>query len=192
MKIRKVMLFVAIAQIVLLFIEIVMHFDTSVRQFALALTNIAVTGALVLVERWLNKKGSQLSWITILFAASAVWLDALGNFQHMYAGFWWWDRVTHTVGGMALSAGFIDLFLSYRKAGKLHAGWTWAAWMGVLVGQLVGSVYEISEWLGDYWFHTERVRGQYDSAHDLFQNLVGGLFVLLLFWLINRRQRFNA
>ena len=126
---------------------------------------------------------------TCLLVAGAVWLDALGNFQHLYAGFWWWDRLTHTVGGMALSAGFIDLFQTYRATGKLQAGWSWAAWMGVLVGQLIGSVYEISEWLGDLWFKTERVRGPYDTPHDLFQNLVGGLLVLYLMWVFQKRRK---
>ncbi len=188
MKTRKIILSLAIAQLVLFAIEIMTQYDTSVRQFALALTNIAVTGAIVLVERWLNKKSSQLSWITILFVAGAIWLDALGNFQHMYAGFWWWDRVTHTVGGMALSAGFIDYFGSLARRQAIVASTSVAIWLGFLSGQLLGAIYEISEWLGDYWFHTERVRGQYDTPHDLFQNLVGGLIVLFIFWLSRKRK----
>jgi hypothetical protein len=188
MKQRKIILLILVAQCVLLGIELLTSYDMMVRQLALALTNIATTGALLLVDRWLRKKGLQLSSVTLVLVASAIWLDALGNFQHMYAGFWWWDRVTHTVGGMALSAGFIDFFLAQHRSKILVASETVAIWLGFFSGQLLGAVYEISEWLGDFWFHTERVRGQYDTSHDLFQNLIGGLVVLLLFWTLRKRR----
>lgn len=176
------------AQTILIGIELLTRYDTAVRQGALIVTALTTSVAVLLFDRWLAKRGMRLSWITFVLVAGSVWLDALGNFQHLYGGFWWWDRLTHTVGGMALSAAFIDLFLAFRRSGQLQAGWSWAAWMGVLVGQLVGSVYEISEWLGDFWFHTERVRGQYDTPHDLFQNLIGGLIVLGLMYLTNKFQ----
>lgn len=185
---RQTLLLFLVSQSVLLGVELLTHYDTTQRQIALSVTNIATAAAVFLFDRSLRKKGSRLSVVTLLFVASSVWLDALGNFQHMYAGFWWWDRVTHTVGGMALSAIFIDIFLSLRRSGRLQASWGFAAWMGVLLGQLVGSVYEISEWLGDYWFHTERVRGPYDTPHDLFQNLLGGLLVLLLMRLSRKKD----
>ncbi len=175
-------------QLILLGVELFTHYDTTQRQIALSMTNVASVMALLLFDRWLIKKGSRLSLITFLFVAISVWLDALGNFQHMYAGFWWWDRVTHTIGGMALSALFIDIFLALRRSGKLTASWGFSAWMGLLVGQLIGSIYEISEWLGDYWFHTQRVTGLYDSPHDLFQNLMGGLLVLGLMFFLNRKK----
>lgn len=178
-----------LVQFILLGIELLTHYDTTGRQIALAITNTITTLACVWFDRWLMKRGGHLTLITFLLVAAAVWLDALGNFQHLYAGFWWWDRLTHTVGGMALSAGFIDLFLSYRATGKLQAGWSWTAWMGVLVGQLVGSLYEISEWLGDFWFKTERVRGQYDTPHDLFQNLIGGLIVFCILYVVKKRKK---
>lgn len=180
-------LFVA-AQVVLLGVELFTRYDDFGRQVALIVTNLSTAVAVLWFDRWLRRRGARLSLTTYLFVAGSVWLDALGNFQHLYAGFWWWDRLTHTVGGMALSAGCIDVFLALRRAGRLQASWGFAAWMGVLVGQLVGSIYEISEWLGDYWFATERVRGQYDTPHDLFQNLIGGLLVLLIM-AISQRPR---
>lgn len=186
---RPVLLLFIAAQTILIGIELFTRYDTAVRQGALIVTALVTGVAVMVFDRWLVKRGMRLSWITFLLVAGSVWLDALGNFQHLYGGFWWWDRLTHTVGGMALSAAFIDLFLAFRRNGRLPVGWSWAAWMGVLVGQLLGSIYEISEWLGDYWFHTQRVTGVYDAPHDLFQNLVGGLVVLGLMWLFRRRSQ---
>lgn len=170
-----------IVQTALLGIELGTTYDDLGRQIALSLTNVVATLAVIGFDRRLRRQGSGLSMVTYLLVAGAVWLDALGNFQHLYGGFWWWDRLTHSVGGMALSAGFIDLCLSLRRAGRMTASPTVAIWLGFLFGQLLGSVYEISEWLGDLWFATERVRGPFDAPHDLFQNLIGGVLVLVIF-----------
>lgn len=178
------------AQTLLLGIEMFLQYDDPGRQVALALTNVASGLAVVLFDVWLRRRGNRLSWLTFVLVVGAVWLDALGNFQHLYGGFWWWDRLTHTVGGMALSAGFIDLFQAMRQTGRLQASWSVAAWLGMFVGQLLGSIYEISEWLGDMWFKTERVRGPFDTPHDLFQNLVGGLLVFVFF--ISRKKKVSA
>lgn len=187
MKSKHLIFIVGGIQILLLGIELLTRYDTFQRQVALAVTNVATFVGCLLLDRWLRRRGAGLSAPTWFVVAGAVWLDALGNFQHLYGGFWWWDRLTHTVGGMALSALFIDLFLALRRSGKLAAGWAFAAWQGVLVGQLLGSVYEVSEWLGDMWFKTERVRGPYDTPHDLFQNLIGGLLMLAIMRLSRRK-----
>ena len=186
-KLRPITVIFIVAQLVLLGVELFTHYDTTVRQGALVSTNIITALAILLFDRWLQRQGNRLTVISYALLAGAVWLDALGNFQHLYAGFWWWDRLTHTVGGMALSAGLIDYFLARRQVG-MQASWNVAAWLGLLVGQLVGSIYEISEWLGDFWFDTHRVTGLYDAPHDLFQNLIGGLLVLALMRAFRRRE----
>lgn len=175
-------------QAILLAIELGTSYDTWPRQIALALTNVAGVIAVVYFDRWLRRRGSRLSWVTILLTFGSIWLDALGNFQHLYGGFWWWDRITHTLGGMAISGGFIDFFQSWRRTGQLNVTWAQAAVGGFLVGQLLGSLYEISEWLGDAWFGTDRVVYRYDTPHDLFFNLLGGVLVLLLARLTRSRQ----
>lgn len=177
-----------VAQITLLGIELFTKYDDFGRQNALALTNVIAVMVIIGFDRWLKKRGGRVSLVSFIILAGAIWLDALGNFQHLYAGFWWWDRLTHTVGGMALSAGFIDLFLAMRNSGRMQVSWGVAGWMGLLVGQLVGSLYEISEWLGDFWFDTHRVQGPYDTPHDLFQNLLGGLVILFVMWRVRKRK----
>lgn len=176
---RKIIWLVVGLQAILLGIELLTLYDTAQRQIALALTNVAAAAAVTWFDSWLRRRGTQLSWLAIGLVLVAVWLDALGNFQHLYGGFWWWDRVTHVVGGMAVSAGFIDFFQSWRHTGKLKVTWGQATWVGFLGGQFVASMYEVSEYLGDLWFHTQRVRGPYDTPHDLLNNLVGGVLIVL-------------
>lgn len=179
---------IGIPQVILLGVEALTHYDTAPRQIALIVTNITATVLVLLFDRWLQRRKAKLSMITILLVVAAVWLDALGNFQHLYGQFWWWDRITHTVGGMAISGGFIDFCLAWRRTGKLAVSWGQAAWLGFLSGQFLGSLYEISEWLGDFWFHTHRVVYTYDSPHDLFFNALGGAIVVLLFRVFRPRS----
>ncbi len=175
-----------ILQVSLLKFELYGNFDTAQRQLALGLTNLAAVVLIVWFDRWLRRRGSGLSWFTIVLVVAAVWLDALGNFQHLYGHFWWWDRITHTIGGMAVSGGFVDFYQAWRRTGKLQTTWGQATWLGFLVGQFIGAMYEVSEWLGDMWFHTHRVVYTYDTPHDLFFNLLGGALVVLLFRLTRR------
>lgn len=169
-----------IPQIVLLGIEALTSYDTAVRQGALIITNVAATAGLWWLNRRLQQRGTQISIVTILVVLGAVWIDALGNFQHLYAQYWWYDRLTHAVGGLAVSALFMDLALARRLITKSSVSTTLVLWFGFLLGQFVAAMYEVSEWLGDWWFATERVRGPYDSPRDLFFNALGGLVILLI------------
>lgn len=187
MKPRPALTIFLVGQALLIGIELLTRYDTTMRQSALAVTNIIATVGLLWLDRWLRRRGSQLSWLTIVMIAAAVWLDALGNFQHWYAQFWWYDRLTHAAGGMAVSGLFIDLLLARFRQGVGITSWWLAVWFGFLLGQFVASMYEVSEWLGDMWFATERVRGPFDAPRDLFFNLVGGLVVVGLFWLTRKK-----
>ncbi len=178
-----------LAQLVLLLIEWMTRYDTVPRQIALSITNLLAVAAVLWFDRWLRKRGTRLSWLTVLLTFSAVWLDALGNFQHLYAGFWWWDRVSHTFGGMAVSAGLIDVYQSWRRSGRFNVSWGQAAWLGFLSGQFFGAMYEVSEWLGDMWFSTNRVVYRYDTPHDLFFNALGGALVVIVMRLVVGRRR---
>lgn len=193
---RPQLVAVVIAQVLLLAIELFTNYDTGVRQAALVVTNLAATAGLLWLDRGLRRRGGSLTMLTILFVITAVWLDALGNFQHLYAGFWWWDRVTHAAGGLAVSALFMDLCLARRRAGNWNVPESMMLWYGFLLGQFVAAMYEVSEWLGDMWFATERVRGPFDSPRDLFFNAVGGVVVVFVFWLMsknaNRRDHVAA
>lgn len=180
MTTRRLWIFIVSAQALLLGLEVLMQYDTAVRQIALAFTNVATTIGLLLVDRRLRRTGSSLSPVTALTVIAAVWLDALGNFQHLYGGFWWWDRVTHAAGGLAVSALFMDVALARRRALSLNISSSMALWFGFLLGQFVAAMYEVSEWLGDWWFATERVRGPYDSPRDLFFNALGGIVIFLI------------
>ncbi len=180
---------IILLQTALLSVEVFTVFDTGVRQAALALTNVLSTAGLLWLDASLRRRGTRLLWVTIAVVLAAVWVDALGNFQHFYAQYWWYDRVIHAAGGLAVSALFMDLALARRLIAKLNVSITLALWFGFLLGQFLAAMYEVSEWLGDWWFATERVRGPFDTPRDLFFNAVGGVVIVLLFWWQKRQAR---
>ena len=179
---RRYRIFVVlIVQLILLGVELGTTYDDFGRQIALALTNVGTTAFVLWLDARFRRRGLALSNFTICITLAAVWIDALGNFQNLYGQWWWWDRVTHTIGGMAVTALFIDWALVRRQAKKLLIPHPYAILFGFLLGQFVGAMYEVTEWLGDWWFATERVRGPYDAPRDLFFNLLGGLIVWAIF-----------
>lgn len=183
---RQTLLIILSAQFLLLGLELGMSYDPLGRQLALAVTNIVTTGGLFWLDQRLRRQGGGLSAVTWVLALTAVWVDGLSNFQHLYGQFWWWDRFTHTLGGMAVTGLFIDWSIERGRLSKPPVPAAAAILLGFLLGQFLGSMYEVSEWLGDWWFATERVRGPFDAPRDLFFNLVGGVVVLAFFRLRRR------
>lgn len=187
---RLVIGFVILAQAVLLGYELVAHYDSTGRQVALAVTNVVSLGAVVLVNRFLQRRyGITVHWIVYAIIATSVWLDAVGNFQHAYARFWWWDRLTHAIGGLAATAGTVWVCVALWRAGRFAVSWRIVLLYAFVLAQSAGAAYEISEWVGDELFGTHRVQGPFDAPRDLAMNFLGGLAVLMAasFW--HGRQR---
>lgn len=188
---QRIMIFSLLCTQLLLFAyEVSAHYDTRGRQLALALTNVGAVGLFVVVQHLLRKRyGIVLNWVVLFIVSGAVWLDAIGNFAHYYAQFWWWDRLTHAMGGLAVTAGFYIMTIALWKAGRMRVSWIVVNLYAFAVGQTLGALYEVSEWVGDVLFATHRVQGPFDSPRDLFFNMAGGLLALIVgaVWRVRHR-----
>lgn len=178
------------AQVILLAIELVTKYDTNGRQLALALTNVVTVGLYLAVGRIAHRRyGITLHWVVLVIIAASVWLDALGNFQHWYAQYWWWDRLTHAIGGLAVTVGFYMVTVALWYARRLAMSWRVLNLYTFCLAQTLGALYEVSEWIGDELFDTHRVQGLFDAPRDIFFNMLGGILVLLVgsWWRMRRR-----
>jgi hypothetical protein len=187
---RLAIVLLYLSQVALLGYELIAHYDTHVRQIALAITNVAVVALYIVVQHVLRKRyGVVVHWVVLLLIVASLWLDAMGNFLHYYAGYWWWDRLTHAAGGLAVTAGFYVVTIALWRAGRMKVSWFVVNVYAFCVGQTLGVVYEITEWLGDMWFNTHRVGGPFDSPRDLFFNMAGGLLALIIgaWWRVRHR-----
>lgn len=179
---RVLPFFTLVSLAALLVVELGTTYDTAQRQVALAITNVGSLALFLAVRRLLKRRGLDLPWSVLVFIAAGVWLDALGNFQHLYARFWWWDRLTHVVGLLPVTWGVLVVLGQLEAGGRIRLHPAGRALFAVGTANLLGAVYEISEWLGDIWFGTERVRGPFDAPHDLANNLIGSVLVVLAAW----------
>jgi uncharacterized membrane protein YjdF len=123
------------------------------------------------------------SWIMAVGAA-AIWLDAIGNFAGWYTDFWWWDRLAHFCGGLALSVLAYDFWRTHKSAKVIPVGW-----LALATGQTIGAWYEISEFGGDILFGMHRVGSGYDSPRDLFFNFIGGVVGIMIYRFVIKRRK---
>jgi hypothetical protein len=174
----------------LLVYELIAQYDSRGRQNALAITNLATVAIFVVVQRYVRRRyGITVHWIALVVLSASVWLDAIGNFQHFYARYWWWDRLTHAVGGLAATVGVYVVAVALWQAGRLAVSWRVLNLYAFCLAQTLGALYEVSEWIGDELFLTRRVQGLFDAPRDLFFNMLGGAAVLLIgtWWRMRHR-----
>ncbi|MBI4426621.1 MAG: hypothetical protein HY567_03505 [Candidatus Kerfeldbacteria bacterium] len=181
---------VYLVQAGLLVYELIAQYDSRGRQNALAITNLATIAIYVLVQRYVRRRyGITLHWIVLVILSAGVWLDAVGNFQHFYARYWWWDRLTHAVGGLAATVGVYMIAVALWQAGRLAVSWRVLNLYVFCLAQTLGALYEVSEWVGDELFLTHRVQGLFDTPRDIFFNMIGGVTVVLIgtWWRMRHR-----
>ncbi len=151
---------------------------------------LACTGALLLAAagpRLMRRAGVALTpglellWL-LPFAACWGPGEGLGLFERLY----WWDELTHALGGLAVFA----LFL--RWAGpRLQAGGAATLALGALVTLGLGGAWELFEFSLDTWLGAKTQRGLAETMGDLFFDLGGAaLYAGLL--LLKRLPRVGA
>ncbi len=187
---RIVTIFFIIAQFCLFAYELTAQFDTRGRQVALAITNAVSVGLFFAVQHVVRRRyGIVINWVVLLIVSASVWLDAIGNFLHYYGRYWWWDHLTHAVGGLAITTGITVVCIALWRVGRMKVSWFVVNLYSFSVAQTVAALYEVSEWIGDIMFKTQRVGGPFDTPRDLFFNMLGGLLVVGAAYLWHIRYR---
>jgi uncharacterized membrane protein YjdF len=125
-----------------------------------------------------------------LLPVAAVYLDALGDFLHWYAVFGWYDQLTHFAGGAA-TAGLLSIFFtSWVRQHGYPASKRVLALITIATTALAGSLYEIEEYLEDYFRGTAmRLGDGPDTASDLLFNLLGALAAVTLAAIYSRTSK---
>lgn len=188
---RSIIRLLLLLQGVLLLIELFVSYDTTIRQVALAATNVLGTALIIWVNSRFARSGQSLPALVSWLGVTGIWFDAAGNFAHFYSTFPWWDKLAHFVGTAAVAgAVWVTLRLSLRRAGLAgSAGLVGLSAVGVAT--LLSVVYEITEYLGDLIVSTHRVTDLYDTADDLLWNCLAAALTVTLFtrWYRARGER---
>lgn len=179
---RRTITFLILIQTGLLAVEWFSAYDTVPRRLALMLTNIAATWLIILAIRAADRRHQSIATIAIILGLLAIWADAVGNFTHQYGNNWWYDHLTHAFGVTGATAMAIEWYRLLVKANTIRLSPGQVAWIGFAIGQALGAIYEVSEYLGDQVFATHRVGEGFDTSRDLVYNLLGGLLAVIVYW----------
>ncbi len=104
-------------------------------------------------------------------------LNWIGVIYGIHSALWWWDVMTHMLGGVVI--GFLVFGLNIRYVSyNLKKDTTWLIWVLSLCCIFIGwELYEIivSQTLGNGMFDA------IDTMHDIINDLLGGL--ISYFWI---------
>ncbi len=193
------LLFIGLIVFEILNVAKILRFNTQFTWLGLVITSVFVFTLLEIVAAKYRKiKGHYLHWSIWVIAVIALWLDASGDFFHLYGKISWWDQVVH-YGVSAImaftllaviNAFWIDKF-KYSlllKEGRFKLSLYLAAASTISLGAL----YEIEEYLEDVLFHTNRLGAGTDTANDLTMNTLGVLTtvsLVIVYYLITHKRK---
>ncbi|MBI4280843.1 hypothetical protein HY628_01435 [Candidatus Uhrbacteria bacterium] len=161
-----------------------LHFTIDYTWFGLLITSLVVLVGLELLTKFLQKfEGAALHWSIWLLAFVMVASDAFGDLFHWYSRWSWYDQINHFSGSAVATAILLVIFLSCRA----RFAWRFPDFLlGFLAlggASFLGAVYEIEEYLEDFFNLTNRLGDGPDTGNDLFMNTVGSLTIIGIFLL---------
>ncbi|MBI4133165.1 hypothetical protein HY478_00975 [Candidatus Uhrbacteria bacterium] len=178
--------FVRVAFFALILFEIanyvrVLHFTPNYTWFGLLVTSLVVfvgieCGAVILRR----KARVTLPWAVWPLALAVVALDAFGDIFHFYSRWSWYDQFGHFLGSLVT---MVVIFSALIAIERTH-GWQHPRHVNPLLAlglsMTLAILYEIEEYLEDYFGLSHRLGDGPDTANDLAMNLLGALTVVLV------------
>lgn len=177
----------------------ILQLNTQFTWLGLVITSIFCFALLeILAYKYKQKKGHYLHWSVWIIVATALGLDAAGDFFHLYGKIIWWDQVVHySVSAIinftlfaVINAFWIDKlkFSLLFKKGRLKL----ALFISTTSTVSSGALYEVEEYLEDVFFHTNRLGPGADTADDLTMNILGALTtvaIIYIYYLITHKRK---
>lgn len=165
----------------------VFHFTVDFTWLGLLITSIFVFAALEIGDVVLAKKlHTVLPRAVWPLSFLAVAFDAFGDMLHFYSHWIWYDQIGHFLGG-AIATLVIERI--YRAVARTHE-WKHPHHLSLLfalgLSTVFGVLYEIEEYLEDYFKLTSRLGDGRDTANDLLMNLLGALITILIIVYVRR------
>lgn len=172
----------------------------------LILTLAAVWGVVEAIQRWLRRAyKTTLPWYAFALAFVPVAYDAIGDTFHLYGRFLWYDQYGHLQGGAATAAFVFIVFAILRNVGRVSWGLRSQSFFAFTTAVTFGVFYELEEYGEDLLacYHRDLVSAflqrfllcgyrfgdALDTGNDLFMNVVGGILVLAVVWVVYYLKR---
>ncbi|MFH0951035.1 MAG: hypothetical protein V1765_00995 [bacterium] len=166
----------------------VLHFTLDFSWLGLMVTSLGVFIIVEAVYYGCRKRGCPLPIFPYYLAITALYFDSLGDIAHFYANYTWYDQVAHALGGAVVMSGVLSIFLQLKK--KYLLPLMMVLMIGLAYTSLMGSLYEIEEYLEDKYYHHRQLRlgDGPDTVNDILCNLSGGLAVGIIYYLKQKKS----
>jgi uncharacterized membrane protein YjdF len=156
----------------------ILLFSLDFTWLGLSITAIFCWSVIEIISGLLKKSyGAPLAGWTMFIAAGAVYMDALGDILHFYGRFGWYDQFAHFAGGAAVAILAFDI--AWRLAQKHKIPLWFSSFFTIAATALFGALYEIEEYLEDYFTGSHRLGNGPDTANDLFLDIIGAIVIIL-------------
>lgn len=148
---------------------------------------------LMLID-WLFKRfvKARLPISIWVMCALLLWSDFVGDIFGFYTRFEWYDQLIHSSSGPILSVSFLLAYqtISDRFEWKQPRSMAYVTALGL--STICAVLYELEEYMEDYFYGTNRLGDGFDTANDLLLSLIGSLIVLVIvaiYQFFQRRRR---
>lgn len=169
----------------------ILHHQLDFTWLGLVITVGVVWVGLEMISWYLRHSTNRgLSGIIYLLAFLMILLDALGDINHLYSRFTWYDQLAHFVGGGAVGGIIISIYNHLARTGKIVLGKFGRLVSALGVTVLLGVFYELEEYLEDVITGSHRLGDGFDTANDLLLNFLGALLIITIITIF-RKERGN-
>lgn len=168
----------------------ILHYSLDFTWFGLIITGVIAWAIIECLNYYfIRKTGYGWPGAVMLIAGLALYIDAMGDILRFYSTYSWYDQIAHLVNSMAVAVAVLIILIKQKKDfGRFGIGVFLIA-----ITALFGVLYELEEYLEDYFTGSNRLGPGTDTANDLLWNLLGGLTVLVFYFTIlfirNRSHR---
>lgn len=128
---------------------------------------------------------AEFEFLLVLFISLSLFL---GEIQHFYDVYWWWDIFLHSFSGILLS--FVGLLIPYilYTEKKINTTPKFVAIFAFSFALALGGIWEIFEFSMDSFFNFSMQKGLTDTMWDLIADTVGALFISLMTYFYLKRK----
>lgn len=145
----------------------------------LMITAIAGWATLEWVSIYLRQGASKLlPWWVVCIVVGAVYLDAAGDFIHLYDRIRFFDAILHLIIPFIFGVCLIWV-LRIRHAALPQS---LIVWLGVTITVSFGTLYEIEEYLEDVFTGSNRFGDAFDTGSDLVLDVLGAALAGVVAW----------
>lgn len=157
----------------------ILSFKVDYTWFGRLFSTVVMFGILQLIDglfRW--KFQTRLQGSVWVLAALLLWSDFIGDIFQFYTRWTWYDQAIHFISGPVVTAALLIALETVREKARWNTPRAVTYVLAVGVNTIFSVLYEIEEYLEDYFFQTNRLGDGPDTVNDLMMSLIGGsLFI---------------